>query len=92
MLNLSAFDAETLHSSSCILCTTGGKKITSSVQVTEIFRRKWNSLRMIPTEVVFAAVQLVSIDGNGGVMFVLGQKNTTFEPLPRHLSKVIRGH
>ena len=95
MLNLFAVDAEILRSSSCILCTTfGKKKITRSVQAMEILRHKWNSLQMILTEIVFAAVQLVSIDWNGEVMLGLGQKNTTFEPftLPRQLSKVIRGH
>ena len=38
---------------------------------------------MILTDLVFAAVQLVSIDWNRGVMLELGQKNTTFELLHR---------
>ena len=59
----------------------GHKKITRIVQVTEILRQKWDSLRMILTEIVFAAVQLVSIDWNVGVMCELGQRNTTFEHL-----------
>ena len=36
---------------------------------------------MILIEIVYAAVQLVSIDWNVGVMNELGQRNTTFELL-----------